>query len=141
MSACTECHGPSGNTHTSNNCPVLKTGIYNPQPTRDQVELRRVSIQVCSICLAGTGGECHSPGCYFWMKDAPKFVDGEYELVDDLLQAHSAKQVEAALQRVYYKLDDVPDIEIKKGVFINWSDVDAIFNDELRSLTHTEEKP
>jgi hypothetical protein len=27
----------------------------------------RVEIAICDLCLSGAGGECHSPGCWFWM--------------------------------------------------------------------------
>lgn len=38
----------------------------NPEPT-----LRRIRVDVCDLCLSGAGGECHVPGCAFWMQDAP----------------------------------------------------------------------
>lgn len=34
-------------------------------------ETRLVAVMVCSLCLGGIPGECHTPGCWFWMKDAP----------------------------------------------------------------------
>lgn len=40
-------------------------------PTTPDPELRRVEFQVCELCLGGAGGECHVPGCVFWMCDAP----------------------------------------------------------------------
>lgn len=30
-----------------------------------------VTLTLCSLCLRGEGGECHSPGCALWMKSAP----------------------------------------------------------------------
>lgn len=33
--------------------------------------LRTVRLLVCERCLGGEGGECHEPGCAFWMCDAP----------------------------------------------------------------------
>lgn len=30
-------------------------------------ELRRVAIHVCDGCLERRPGECHMPGCLFWM--------------------------------------------------------------------------
>ena len=33
--------------------------------------LVQVEITICTLCLAGAGGECHVPGCWFWMWDAP----------------------------------------------------------------------
>lgn len=29
-------------------------------------------IPVCEACERGEGGECHTPGCSFWMRDGPK---------------------------------------------------------------------
>lgn len=37
------------------------------QSTDDEPELREIRIWVCALCLAGEEGECHSPGCAFWM--------------------------------------------------------------------------
>lgn len=28
-------------------------------------------VPVCKLCLEGAGGECHAPGCVFWLCDAP----------------------------------------------------------------------
>lgn len=28
-------------------------------------------VTICALCLDGVGGECHVPGCAFWMDDAP----------------------------------------------------------------------
>ena len=37
----------------------------------EQVALVDVALSVCALCLAGAGGECHVPGCAFWMVAAP----------------------------------------------------------------------
>ena len=29
--------------------------------------LNRVIITICDPCLNGEGGECHTPGCAFWL--------------------------------------------------------------------------
>lgn len=34
-------------------------------------ELQRVVLTMCSTCLDGEGGECHTPGCALWMNRAP----------------------------------------------------------------------
>lgn len=34
-------------------------------------KLHRVAFDVCDLCLTGAGGECHVPGCTFWLHDAP----------------------------------------------------------------------
>lgn len=39
--------------------------------TVDGLPLARVTLNVCQICLLGGEGECHVPGCAFWMSAAP----------------------------------------------------------------------
>lgn len=40
---------------------------YNqPEPT-----LHAITCTVCSLCLEGAGGECHTPGCVFIYHDGP----------------------------------------------------------------------
>ena len=34
-------------------------------------DLVAIELLVCRLCLNGRGGECHVPGCAFWMADAP----------------------------------------------------------------------
>lgn len=46
-------------------------GGYPDAPSRDGFHLIPVSLTVCAACLAGAGGECHTPGCAFWMNRAP----------------------------------------------------------------------
>lgn len=36
-----------------------------------EIPLARVTLDVCQACLKGEGGECHTPGCAFWMSTAP----------------------------------------------------------------------
>ena len=33
--------------------------------------LERVTLVMCSYCLDGLSGECHTAGCAFWMNRAP----------------------------------------------------------------------
>lgn len=33
--------------------------------------LVRVTLVLCTDCLRGAGGECHTPGCALWMNRAP----------------------------------------------------------------------
>jgi hypothetical protein len=40
-------------------------------PGTPDVGLVTVRIDVCTLCLSGAGGECHVPGCMFWMCQAP----------------------------------------------------------------------
>ena len=37
----------------------------------EQVAVVEVKVRVCALCLNGAGGECHVPGCAFWMNAAP----------------------------------------------------------------------
>lgn len=34
-------------------------------------DYRLHTLTICELCLDGEGGECHVPGCAFWMDDAP----------------------------------------------------------------------
>lgn len=47
----------------------------------DGIKLPKIVLTVCELCLSGYDGsagtlkgeeECHTPGCAFWMDDAPK---------------------------------------------------------------------
>lgn len=35
------------------------------------LEIVRGEVTICSACLDGEGGECHTPGCLFWLNRAP----------------------------------------------------------------------
>jgi hypothetical protein len=35
-------------------------------------QLYRVVLTLCARCLAGDGGQCHTPGCALWMNQAPE---------------------------------------------------------------------
>jgi hypothetical protein len=36
-----------------------------------EIQLRRVTLNLCEPCINGEGGECHTPGCALWMHSAP----------------------------------------------------------------------
>jgi hypothetical protein len=38
----------------------------------DTVIVRQYKVFVCDLCVGGKGGECHVPGCAFWLRDAPE---------------------------------------------------------------------
>lgn len=40
------------------------------KPT-NEAEVRTVMIPVCELCITGEGGECHTPGCSFFLFPAP----------------------------------------------------------------------
>lgn len=43
-----------------------------PAPRADEgAEPSLHIVRVCELCACGAGGECHVPGCAFWMHDAP----------------------------------------------------------------------
>lgn len=44
----------------------------------DEIPLHRIVLYVCQLCLDGAGGECHVPGCAYWMKDAPTGFEIEW---------------------------------------------------------------
>jgi len=35
------------------------------------ISLHKVTLILCSLCLLGEGGQCHTPGCAMWIKAAP----------------------------------------------------------------------
>lgn len=39
--------------------------------TTPDASLLTLQVTVCSLCVGGSGGECHVPGCMFWMCPAP----------------------------------------------------------------------
>lgn len=39
--------------------------------TEPEIPVFRIETLVCQLCLRGAGGECHVPGCSFWLHDAP----------------------------------------------------------------------
>lgn len=44
------------------------TGVSN-EPALEFVTV--TALPICSACLDGEGGECHTPGCVFWINRAP----------------------------------------------------------------------
>lgn len=47
-------------------------GVTQTEPDMsDAPQLELVAVMICSWCLDGRGGECHTPGCLYWMQDAP----------------------------------------------------------------------
>lgn len=37
----------------------------------NDIDLLGCHVAICTPCLDGAGGECHTPGCLFWMCSAP----------------------------------------------------------------------
>ncbi|HYM98093.1 MAG TPA: hypothetical protein VET26_12385 [Candidatus Sulfotelmatobacter sp.] len=50
-----------------------------------EATLVNVRICLCSACLSGAGGECHTPGCALWLNRAPDLPVCKllYENLDD----------------------------------------------------------
>jgi hypothetical protein len=46
-------------------------GEVNADAPTTWPSLVRVTLVLCGDCLAGVGGECHTPGCALWMNRAP----------------------------------------------------------------------
>jgi len=44
---------------------------FPPDPPEGH-EPRVWAFPICELCLRTSGPECHTPGCSFWMHDAPK---------------------------------------------------------------------
>lgn len=52
-------------------------------------KLLNLHIQVCVNCVARRPGECHVPGCFYWMhgaEDVPMFLDA-YVVEPDAAEA------------------------------------------------------
>lgn len=42
-----------------------------------EIELKHVAVWICTACLDNDDGECHTPGCLFWLfAGRPAFVEG-----------------------------------------------------------------
>jgi hypothetical protein len=44
----------------------------------------RVVMTLCSLCVDGAGGECHSPGCALWINRAPDLSLRDNPMVDTI---------------------------------------------------------
>lgn len=61
----------------------------------EEVALYRVRLTLCTLCLAGAGGQCHTPGCALWINRAP-----DLSLLDRVL-------MEAGVDKPAATMDDV----------------------------------
>lgn len=108
------------------------------RPTRDEerakalirgsagdIGLTGCHVAICAPCLDGVGGECHTPGCLFWMSSAPDIPIREraldangYEIAHALSAARSegvAEGVEKAKQAPTvptHTVADIPDARL-----------------------------
>lgn len=65
-----------------------------------------MGVLLCGRCIAGEGGECHTPGCALWMNRAPDIPvtpndDGGAVALDELL----ADDVIQAAHEAYLRSD------------------------------------
>lgn len=51
--------------------PVVAAIVKEGEEESVKVPLNKVTLHMCGLCLDGAGGECHVPGCVFWMTQAP----------------------------------------------------------------------
>lgn len=49
---------------------VMSSVPGSPSP-EGEIKLHKIDAAICELCLNGAGGECHVPGCAFWIMDAP----------------------------------------------------------------------
>ena len=54
----------------------------------DNSKLRRVTLDICEPCIEGAGGECHTPGCAFWMRMAPEWPFYAAMTADEFNERH-----------------------------------------------------
>jgi len=46
-----------------------KVGAVDEAP--GTISVHCVTLDLCSLCITGTGGQCHTPGCSLWIHAAP----------------------------------------------------------------------
>lgn len=68
-----------------------------------------VTVRICPLCMAGAGGECHTPGCALWMNRAPDapVLPAEGRDVPDLTPEEA--------QRLYDYLDEWEPAHVADG--------------------------
>lgn len=52
-----------------------------------------ITIDLCSLCINGAGGECHVPGCALWMNRAPDIAINDhpsFRVIDNLTAERDA---------------------------------------------------
>lgn len=77
--------------------------MSNNKPyTEDEPELKKVAIWVCELCLSRKGGECHSPGCTFWMHEDPNLHSGQYEILES---AHTQPKEQQPTPNIEKEID------------------------------------
>lgn len=45
--------------------------MSNKKPVLPNVTLHTIEFRICSLCLDGWGGQCHTAGCGLWLNRAP----------------------------------------------------------------------
>lgn len=66
------------------------TSRATAQQSEPEIETFEVLIRLCSLCLEGAGGECHTPGCAMWLNRAPDLPLREHVMVNVFLNPGGA---------------------------------------------------
>lgn len=62
----------------------------HPNTSELEPEIKRVAVDMCELCLAGKGGECHTPGCLFCFLRQPAGLQWSwYELGETVATAQA----------------------------------------------------
>lgn len=64
---------------------MLRGATEEPPRAEPVLEIVTGTFHICSACLDGAGGECHTPGCVLWLKRAPDLA------IRDSLQLRGCK--------------------------------------------------
>lgn len=80
--SCERCGNPEFGERDPN-CSVCGMAWPKPAPSAEpELQFVTGTIPICSACLDGEGGECHTPGCILWINRAPDLA------IRDMLREH-----------------------------------------------------
>lgn len=71
------------------------------------IPLHRVAFDVCDLCLTAAGGECHVPGCVYWMQAAPVGSALAWLRERRAVTPHLLAEKDAGVERLRARLDDI----------------------------------
>lgn len=69
--------GDGGTIVACGECGKIAAIVRDPGGTLEALDgpgspsLHKVTLTLCSLCILGEGGQCHTPGCALWIKSAP----------------------------------------------------------------------
>lgn len=82
----------------------MTTSVDTEGVGADELKVRRVTVYICELCIAGAGGECHTPGCVLWLNRGPDLALHP-ELVEDAgREAAELVELRAELARIREKV-------------------------------------